>query len=136
MGRGQASLSSWIHGDAVDTRYGVHASGITALAHAGDTFNRDTKPQVFGDAVYLQWLVARQLVKAGSILFDVLPGLSRLRGTVASGPTHVLEAMGLDKEECSSSIRFSLGRFTTEEEILYAIKKITSTINFIRTSND
>lgn len=36
-------------------------------------------------------------------------------------PSHVLEAMGLDEEELSGAIRFSLGRFTTEAEISQAI---------------
>lgn len=39
-------------------------------------------------------------------------------------PSYVLRAMGLDDERASSALRFSLGRFTTEEEIDLAIKKI------------
>ncbi|MGB3106169.1 cysteine desulfurase family protein [Sphingobacterium siyangense] len=42
-------------------------------------------------------------------------------------PSHVLQAMGLTKDEANNSIRFSLGRFNTEEEIkqtVYAVKKI------------
>lgn len=39
-------------------------------------------------------------------------------------PSHVLEAMRLNDEELYSAIRFSLGRFTTEEEVILAIKVI------------
>jgi cysteine desulfurase len=47
-------------------------------------------------------------------------------------PSHVLDAMKLSDEECKSSVRFSLGRFTTEEEILHTIEKISSAISSIR----
>ncbi|MEP7167895.1 MAG: aminotransferase class V-fold PLP-dependent enzyme, partial [Bacteroidota bacterium] len=43
-------------------------------------------------------------------------------------PSHVLKAMGLNDEEANSSVRFSLGRFTSEEEIKFAIEKIKSVL--------
>ncbi|VTP72685.1 cysteine desulfurase [Proteus vulgaris] len=47
-------------------------------------------------------------------------------------PSYVLRALGLTDELAHSSIRFSLGRFTTEEEIDYAIKQIHSAIGRLR----
>jgi cysteine desulfurase len=44
-------------------------------------------------------------------------------------PSYVLKALGLNDNRAGSSLRFSLGRSTTEEEIDYAIKKITAAID-------
>lgn len=42
--------------------------------------------------------------------------------------SHVLQALGIDNELAYNVIRFSLGRFTTEEEIDYAIHQIVTTV--------
>ncbi|KIO35760.1 IscS subfamily cysteine desulfurase [Shewanella sp. cp20] len=47
-------------------------------------------------------------------------------------PSYVLRALGLDDEMAHSSIRFSIGRFTTEEEIDHAIETITKSIGQLR----
>ena len=47
-------------------------------------------------------------------------------------PSYVLRAIGLDDELAHSSIRFSLGRFTTEEEIDYAIQLVQKSIARLR----
>ncbi|MEV3828886.1 IscS subfamily cysteine desulfurase [Aeromonas allosaccharophila] len=47
-------------------------------------------------------------------------------------PSYVLRALGLNDELAHSSIRFSIGRFTTEEEIDYAIKLIRDSIGRLR----
>ena len=47
-------------------------------------------------------------------------------------PSYVLRALGLNDEMAHSSIRFSFGRFTTEEEIDYAITLIKKSIGHLR----
>ena len=47
-------------------------------------------------------------------------------------PSYVLRALGLNDEMAHSSIRFSFGRFTTEEEIDYAITLIKGAIGHLR----
>lgn len=47
-------------------------------------------------------------------------------------PSYVLRALGLDEEMAHTSIRFGIGKFTTIEQIDYAIKLIVSKINKLR----
>jgi cysteine desulfurase len=47
-------------------------------------------------------------------------------------PSYVLRALGLDDELAHSSIRFSFGRFSTEEEIDYAIIQIRTAVEKLR----
>ncbi|SFP99414.1 cysteine desulfurase IscS [Pseudarcicella hirudinis] len=49
-------------------------------------------------------------------------------------PSHVLKAMGLSDELAHSSIRFSLGKYTTEEEINFAVTHLAEEVNKIRAS--
>lgn len=52
--------------------------------------------------------------------------------SASTEPSYVLRALGMTDELAHSSIRFSLGRFTTEEEIDYTIKLVRNSIGRLR----
>ena len=60
-------------------------------------------------------------MKTQDILTALQPNLAASTAAACSSgipePSHVLRAMGLSTEESSASIRFSFGRFTSNEEI-------------------
>lgn len=47
-------------------------------------------------------------------------------------PSHVLLALGLDEEVAHSSLRLSIGRFTTSKEIDYAARQIIDSVHELR----
>jgi cysteine desulfurase len=65
-----------------------------------------------------------------------LKGLAVSTGAACSSgaiePSHVLVAMGLKKDEARASIRFSLGKQTTEEDIDFALALVPATIIRLR----
>lgn len=50
-------------------------------------------------------------------------------------PSYVLGAMGRDEERLRGSVRFSLGRFTTEEEIDAAVAAVVASVRALRDAN-
>ncbi|MEH6825010.1 MAG: IscS subfamily cysteine desulfurase [Motiliproteus sp.] len=47
-------------------------------------------------------------------------------------PSYVLRALGMNDEMAHSSIRFAIGRFTTEEDIDFAIEKVRTAVTKLR----
>ena len=47
-------------------------------------------------------------------------------------PSYVLRALGSSDESAHSSIRFGIGRFTTDEEIDYVLKAVKERVTFLR----
>lgn len=47
-------------------------------------------------------------------------------------PSYVLKAIGLDDELAHASIRFSLGRFTTQQQIEQTIESVTTAVNRLK----
>jgi cysteine desulfurase len=65
-----------------------------------------------------------------------LKGVSLAAGSACASasvkPSHVLTAMGLSEKQAKSSIRFSIGRETTEEEIDVVLEKMGEILRKIR----
>lgn len=72
----------------------------------------------------------------GESLIMTLKDLALSSGSACTSaslePSYVLRALGINDELAHSSLRFSLGRFTTEEEIEYAIQLVHKSISRLR----
>lgn len=73
---------------------------------------------------------------AAEALLHALPEIALATGSACNSahhePSHVLRAMGHDLMRMRSAIRFSLGRFTTAEEIEYTIDAVAAAVTRLR----
>jgi cysteine desulfurase len=76
-------------------------------------------------------LDARALIRD---MHDVAVSTRSACSSGAAGPSHVLKALGLGDDDAYASIRFSLGRFTTDGEIDHAIRRVTDSVRKLRRS--
>jgi cysteine desulfurase len=97
------------------------------------------------DEVYLNGHPTERLANNLNVSFAFVEGESLMMGmkelAVSSGsactsaslePSYVLKAIGVGEDLAHTSIRFGLGRFTTEAEIDYTIEKVVSTVKKLR----
>lgn len=95
--------------------------------------------------VYLNGHPTERLPGNLNLSFAYVEGESMIMGmkelAVSSGsactsaslePSYVLKAIGVGEELAHTSIRFGLGRFTTEEEVDFAIEKVITTVTRLR----
>jgi cysteine desulfurase len=97
------------------------------------------------EEAYVNGSVEHRLPHIANISFKFVEGEGLMMGTkdiaVSSGsactsaslePSYVLKSLGLDDELAHSSLRFGLGRFTTDEEVDFAIGHVTEAVNKLR----
>ena len=97
------------------------------------------------DEVYVNGDMAQRVPHNLNISFNYVEGESLIMAikelAVSSGsactsaslePSYVLRALGRNDELAHSSIRFTLGRFTTEQEIDFAIKLVVDRVSKLR----
>lgn len=97
------------------------------------------------DDVFLNGHPTERLPNNLNVSFAYCEGESLMMGmkelAVSSGsactsaslePSYVLKALGVGEDLAHTSIRFSVGRFTTEEEIDFAAKKVIATVKKLR----
>lgn len=81
--------------------------------------------------------VTFKFIEGESLLMSLnLKGIACSSGsactTGSTAPSHVLTAMGLPPIEAQSSIRFTVGRYNTEEEVNYLVKEIPIIVERLR----
>jgi len=97
------------------------------------------------EETYLNGHKTQRLPHVSNISFKYVEGEGLIMGikdlAVSSGsactsaslePSYVLKSLGVDDELAHSSIRFGLGRFTTEQEIDYAIEHVKKAVHQLR----
>jgi len=97
------------------------------------------------DEIYVNGSMEHRLPHSLNISFAYVEGESLLMGindvAVSSGsactsaslePSYVLKALGAGDDLAHSSIRFGLGRWTTEEEVNYVVDKLTNVVRRLR----
>jgi cysteine desulfurase len=118
----------------------------TEAARIGKLRDKLEKGLLQLEGVYVNGHKAQRLPNVTNLAFKYVDGNALMLGfnkniAVATGsactsasmePSFVLKALGLGDERARSSLRFSLGRFTTEEDIEYTIEQVTATVNNLR----
>jgi len=123
-------------------RLGMAAEG-ERLRTLRDTLNAKLHANL--DEIYINGSMEHRLPHNLNISFAYVEGESLLMGindvAVSSGsactsaslePSYVLKALGAGDDLAHSSIRFGLGRWTTDEEVDYVVEKLTTVVRRLR----
>ena len=113
------------------------------IAKLRDYLTSELKSRISG--VYENGDVAKRLPNTANVRFEfanaeaVLVNMDPVAISTGSAcssgsvePSRVLLAMGISREAAFESVRFSLGRFTTREEIDLAIQHTISAVDYVR----
>lgn len=71
-------------------------------------------------------------ISASDLLLRLQPRVAAATGSACTsgiiGPSHVLLALGMTPEQASECLRFSVGRFSTREEVDFAVERVCSSL--------
>ena len=69
----------------------------------------------------------------GQVMLSALPQLAISSGSACTSaslePSHVLRSMGVSDQSALNALRFSFGRFTTEQEVEFAVELLTTVLD-------
>ena len=110
----------------------IEATGLNGAGSNGAALNGEPAPRVPNTTnIYFDGIEGEALV----IALD-LKGLAVSTGAACSSgaiePSHVLLAMGLSRDRAKASIRFSLGRQNSAEDIEFALATVPETVSRLR----
>ncbi len=124
---------------------GFEDGSVKKMANLCDQFERTVLKEI--DACGVNGAGVERVPNTSSIYFDCIEGEALvialdLKGlAVSSGaacssgalePSHVLTAMGLSPDRARASIRFSLGKQNTAEDVEFALKLLPETVGHLR----
>ncbi|MBF0340572.1 MAG: IscS subfamily cysteine desulfurase [Magnetococcales bacterium] len=94
------------------------------------TLNGDPEARVAGNLnLSFSYVEGESLMMA---IKDVAVSSGSACTSASLEPSYVLRAMGVNEEMAHTSIRFGLGRFTTEEEVDHVIRIVVGAVNKLR----
>ena len=83
--------------------------------------------------------ISFKYVNSESLMMSINKDIAVSSGSACTSasmePSYVLKALGLDDELAHSSLRFGLGRYTSDEEIYYTVERIKEAVNRLRETN-
>ena len=111
-----------------------------------DCFERDLKAAISGVVVNGRWMDrlpnTSSLRIVGALADAVMLRADKIEISTGSAcssntiePSHVLTAMGMDRDAADETIRVSIGRQTTKQDMDLAVKEIAKAVGFVRKVN-